>query len=241
MRILIATLLVTPMLFAASLAGALGFTHEIRGGVPSYLATSDTIVVDVFLDADQPNLRLASIAVLTTPGVSYDPAASSVLPIVHPAPSYGTSGAQPAYILYTPGSGMSPATVMYPTQTPAWQTFPLDTPEQLEGWATQVNVNYAEASLAGTVAIETHVWIASLVYHVDTAALPFVTIALKFTSSNPFEACCSVDLIDAATLSDPIYVPSLPEPTTAALIGLGTLVLAIAGRTKPQAGHPGRT
>jgi hypothetical protein len=229
MRILIATLLVTPMLFAASQAGALGFTHEIRGGAPSSFAPSDTIVVDVFLDADQPNLNLASIAVLTTPGISYDAAASLALPVVHPAPSYGTTGAQPGYILYSPGSGMSPATAMYPVQTPTWQTFPLDTPEQVEGWATQVNVNYAEASLAGTVAIETHVWIASLVYHVDTAL--DATIALKFTSSNPFEACCNLDLIDAATLSDPIYI-SAPEPGTLALIGLGSLVLAIAGRKK---------
>jgi hypothetical protein len=229
MRILITNLLaVAVLLFGATSASAFAFNMSVReGSSVTSLAVSDTVTVDIFMDAD-PGLQILGLGVLAGAPLGYDIVASENLPIIYPAPkeAYGTTGAAPGYVLYTAGM---PATSVYPLQNPA-QTWP-----NPPAGATQVNVNFAEGAINPAVASGSNIWIASLVFHVDE---PFESalIGLTLEAGGNVLRVNDVELDPAGVaLSKPIKIsglPVVPEPTTAVLIGLGVLGLAVAGRRK---------
>jgi hypothetical protein len=217
------------LLFGATSASAFAVSMVARGGVTS-LTTSQTVTVDVFLDVTA-GMTILSIGVLnsSTAALLYDGPASAALAL-HPQigsnPLAGCyfgncSGAQPSYILYT-GRG-SPA--MSPLNVPYFVNFPA--PPGTE----QVNVSYVEDSFGTTTAITNGLYIATLVFHV-VGINASETIQLAITSSNIIQAGTFVVPPTSITLSAPIGVTTVPEPTTAVLIGLGVLGLGLAGRRR---------
>ena len=229
MRILITNLLaVALLLFGAASASAFAINMTARGAT-SGLTSSDTVIVDVFLDAD-PGIQLLSVGVLY-PGdgtVLYDgPGSAALTPI-----GSGPSGAQPSYLLYTPASGsfmaMVPLTILYPQQTPYWLNWPAPPPGQ-----DQVNINYAEASLTPSLGSGTGIYIATLVFHIEPG-FTGGSVELSLTSGgNVLQASGSIVDPNTVPLSAPIVLTGVvPEPTTAMLIGLGVLGLAVAGRRR---------
>ena len=223
MRILTLNLFVTALLLlGATSASAFAVSMTARGDTNS-LITSDTVTVDVFLDADA-GITIFSVAVISSnPAVlAYDQAASLALapgfnPCVGPICG-GDNGTQPSYLLYTGGMG---ASYLIPLQTPAFLEFPtLGT--------GHVNINYIERTLGTTTLTGTGIYVASLVFHV-VGDIVSETLSLAFTSSNVLQS--GVTIIDPATigLSAPILVP---EPTTAMLMGLGILGLGLAARRR---------
>ena len=226
-------LVVALLLFGATSASAFAVNMTARGaGVAgiSSLATSDTVTVDVFLDATG-GITIFSVAVIndTPAALLYDGPASSALP---PSPdclyplcgnTFGSNnGAQPSYVLY--GMVGKSTSYLVPLQTPHFLNFP----PEFSG-TEQVNVNYTDFAL-GTTITTGQVYVATLVFHV-VAGFDVATLSLAFTSSNLIQTGTVVT--DPATigLSAPISLTGhVPEPTTAMLIGLGILGLGLAGR-----------
>ncbi len=233
MRMLPARLLVWILSVVALVAGgappvgAWAVAMNVRGGGPlSSFTTSDTVTLDLLLDAE-PGLQSFSVSVLHNDVLGYDPVASASLPIVHAAPpaSYGTTGARPAYILYAPGP---PAAALYPVPgSAAWPAWP--SPPAGKG---QEKVDYATGSLASTLASGTGIWIASLVLHVtaefDTAEI--------FLDPGGIIIQANGSAIDPASviLPEPIVLTghAVPEPLTGLLMGAGLVVAAAASRRR---------
>ena len=213
------------LLLAAANASAFAVNMTARGATDS-LTTSSTVTVDVFLDATG-GITIFSVAVMSDPAVlKYDAAASAALPLHPQSPLYGGStGAQPSYVLY--GMVGKSATYLKPLQTPAFLEFPVT-------GTGQVNVNFIENALGTTTATGTGIYLASLVFHV-LADFATSELSLAFTSANLIQTGVVVTPESAIGLSAPITLagpPTIPEPTTAMLIGLGVLGLLLAGRRR---------
>lgn len=200
----------------AGQATAFAIDMVARGPTTS-LAPSDTVTVDVFLDAEF-GITVLSVAVLASNDdvLDYDPVASAASPRCPTCTGAGTSGAQPSYILYV---GMDEG-LLYPVQTPAFLNWPAPPAGQ-----EQVNVHYLEPQLVGTVASATDIWIATLVFHV---AQDFETETLSLSLDPGLGGAPGVytrtAIVPPSTvpLSAPIVLTgTLPEP--------GTLHLLVAG------------
>jgi hypothetical protein len=208
------------LLFGATSASAFAINMTARGATSS-LVTSNTVTVDVFLDAD-PGLTFLGINVIASndASIDYDAAASAAA-----AASGGAGpGAQPTYILYTAGKA---STVLYPQQTPAFLNWPAP-----PVGAEQVNVNYAEPAFGSASASGTGIWIATLVFHINTALTSTESIALSLTAGGGIlQTGATVVAPSAVALSAPILL-TVPEPTSAALLVLGIGGLLVAGRRR---------
>lgn len=169
------------------------------------LVTSDTVQVDLYLDAD-PGLQLLSIGVLwETDRLDLQPLASSS------APS----------ILETVNPGPGEAASVDRLRDP-WVEWPGDKPPGF----SQVNVDYASApDFFPAPASGTNIWLTSLVFHVIDGAggVPVIDVTLG-TSSNILQA--------NGVVVDPADVPItlIPEPMNAVLLGLGIALAAAGGR-----------
>jgi hypothetical protein len=215
------------VLGAASSATAFAVNMTARGSTSS-LATSDTVTVDVFLDAE-PGLALFAIGVILADdsALDYDPVASAAATRCATCIGPGTSGAQPSYILYTGGK---PATILYPLQTPAFANWP---GVLVYPGSEQLNLNYADASFNSATASGTNIWIATLVFEVSQV-FSFTTLFLTMDAAGNVLAIddgLTIVPPTAIGLSGPIYITGvIPEPGTATLLGLGLVGLGIARR-----------
>jgi hypothetical protein len=221
MRTLTINLLAAALLvFSAGSASAYNIDMQVRGGIlPSY-TSSDTITIDVFLDADAP-INLLSVAVLSTAGtVDYCKACSEALL----AGGGAGPGAQPSYILYAPGAGTAVATALYPVVTPSFDLFPPPLGFQ------QVNINYFEGGNNATTATGANVWIASLVYHISGSGT--LNISMEPSSAILTDTAGGINLKDQVTITGSAVSIVVPEPATALLIGFGLLGLGLAGSRK---------
>lgn len=240
MRILITNLLaVAALLFSATSASALFFDidMQVRPGSANSdllsLVTSDTVTVDVFFGTDVPLMQQLAIGVVSPDTVTYDVAASVALPVIYPAPipAYGTTGAQTGYLLYGAVGKVAAALYSVTDQPVAWIA--------PDPGTNKTNINFQVADLfTPTPAVGTGIWVSSIVFHIgpgfgggelslQISGLGSVLRAnnIVYSTTNPELITLSAPLI----LSGPVVVP---EPTTAALIGLGILGLAVAGRRK---------
>jgi hypothetical protein len=234
MRILTLNLLaVALLLFGASSASAFAINWAARGATTS-LTTSDTVTVDVFLDAED-GLALLSVGVLfpNDGSLTYTGGAA---PGSGPGANYpisgATNGAQASYLLYSPANmtAMTPAVTIYPQQSPEWLYWTGTLPPGQQ----QVNINYADATITGSAASGTGIYIATLVFHVEPG-LTSSALQLSLTSGgNILQQYATILDPSEVTLGAPIVISGVPvpEPTTAALIGLGILGLAMAGRRR---------
>jgi len=212
---------------AASQASAFAIDMVARGPT-SGLAVSDTVTVDVFLDAD-PGLVLLSVAVLGSSSavLDYDVPATLARERCDVCSGSSTSGAQPSYILYV---ASKTSRVLYPVQTPYFPEWPAPPPGEL-----QVNINYAEASLFPNPGFGTGIWIATMVFRVsqdfDTETL---SLSLDTGLGGPPGVQTGTGFVPPGEigLSAPIVLTgTVPEPGTLVLLGVGVaLVAALGGR-----------
>jgi hypothetical protein len=218
MRTLIINLLATALLlFGASSASAFGLSMSLNPGSSpastAVVAPSDFVIVDVYLDAD-PGLGFLIVAVLFDDDgiLVYEP---------------GNSGT-PSYILYSPGAGTSSPTYVVPENSPPTYWGGDQQPGKL-----QINLAYLEASLGSATATGLGIWIGTIVFHVaqigDGAST--VSIALLPGGLTIVEAYGN-DVQGLTSVSGSFTFHTVPEPTTALLIGFGLVGLTMAGRRK---------
>lgn len=218
MRTLLAAVLAAGSIGVAGQASAWAIDMFERNPPLVAHITSDTVTVDVFLDAE-PNLTIFSIGVLYDSSLlAYDGPASAALP----ASGAAGPGAQPSYILYAPGK---PATYLVPLQTPYFLTFPAPP------GVGQVNVNWVEVGFNEASATGNGIWVASLVFHVIMASLAPTEISLAFTSSNLIQTGTVVVDPNTVALSAPVVV-NLPEASAAVMIGLVLVGLRAGGQLR---------
>ena len=220
------------LLFGATSASAYSLDMTRRGfestNVVTGISSTSVITVDVFFtnnEVGDVDVGLLSVGVVfDNPGMQYDAVATEILPVIYAAPAnppYNTTGGGPAYILFAPaGRGVI---AMYRQQTP-WQTFPAPP------GSGQVNVNFAvPGGVGSTPAKASNTWIGSLVFHVESGYAGGL-IQLCMTCGGNILSTTNGNESTLVALGAPLVL--VPEPTTAALIGLGVLGLAIAGRRK---------
>jgi hypothetical protein len=198
------------LLVFASAASAFEITMTTSYGGET-IAVSDSVVVDVFIDTEA-GLVVWSGAVLYDPDeLFYDSAASAALP----PQAAGPSGAQPSYILYTGGR---PSTILYPQQTPAWLNWPAPPADK-----EQVNINWAEKSLAPATASGTGIYVASMVFETTADGTAVIELCTS-CGGNVLDFDGVVPPSDIPLNGTPITV-TVPEPAVAglALAGLATL------------------
>jgi hypothetical protein len=230
MRILKLNLLAAALLlFGATSASAYAINMVARGSTSS-LTTSSTVVVDVFLDADV-GLTFFSVSVNAsdTTILDYKGPESAALARCGACTGGGASGAQPSYILFTPGSFMMPQTILYPVVSPNWLTWSAPDPGE-----EQVNIDFVENTFSQATASGTGIWIGSLVWHV-TQAFDTTSLFLSMTNGgNIIQSGANppVPPSDIALSAPIVLTGHLPEPTTAMLIGLGVIGLVVAGRRR---------
>ena len=95
-----------------------------------------------------------------------------------------------------------------------------------------MNIDYVEGALFITQALGTGIYIATLVFHV-VSGFTSESLSLAFTSRNIILAGTFVTPVSQIGLSAPILLTgTVPEPTTAMLIGLGIVGLGLASRRR---------
>jgi len=214
MRTLIINLLATALLlFGATSASAFALNAQLNPGsaaTTGIVAPSDLVIVDVYLDAD-PGLGFLSVALLYDDDgiLVYEPGASSM----------------PTYILYTGGKG---ATYLIPNINPPALWGGVQQPGK-----KQIQIDYLEQALGSATASGTGIWIATIVFHVAAVGDGQSTIDLTLLSngSNIVEAY-GVNITSTVPTTGTFVAntATIPEPTTALLIGFGLVGLTLAGR-----------
>lgn len=212
MRRMITTLLATALvLFGAGTASAVSvyMTSDYDG--VSVLPVGATVNIELFLDADVTRIQLLSV------GVAFDNTIFQYNP-----QSLAATGV-PTYILY--GSVGMAMTALYAQQDP-WQTWPGTV---LPGTA-QVNVNWADPSFTGTGITGLGIKIAGIQLQVISAGDGLGDVILS--SSLGGNVLQVLGVVQPLPTSGSFVVNTIPEPTTAVLVGLGLAGLGIAGRRR---------
>lgn len=142
------------LLLGATHASAFGYTMAARGPTSS-LTTSDSVIIDGFLDSGPGRLQGFSVGILypNDGTIVYDGPAAAALPQI---PRPGSSGAQPSYILYTGAKGST--IILYPGASPFFPNLASGLPPGQE----QVDIDYFGSLPTGLAASGTGIYIATL-------------------------------------------------------------------------------
>jgi hypothetical protein len=225
MRLLMINMLATALvLFSASFAGAFELRLVPQQG--ALVPENSTVLYDVYLDSQgDKNITFFSVS------LSYDAAVMTYNP--------GLSDAADYYPLYAPavvgGKAIPsfPATWLVPNSDP-----PFDwagnggggTPDGLTG---QVNLDFltnqgATGQAQGTA---TNEWLGTWAFDIGSGTSPLV---FGFDGGgNVFSINGDgTTVIPATPILGENYVSTVPEPTTALLVGLGLVGLGVAGRNR---------
>jgi hypothetical protein len=221
MRTFTINLLATALLlFGASSASAYSFdlVQSSGPGTATILVPSDVITFDLYANVDQANTQAFQLAVLFDNDaiLTYDIGASSA----------------PLYILYTGGKGAT-----YLNSNSGTGGAPLWGSDQQPG-QQQVNVAFTENALGFAPKTGNNIWIATLVFHVGVVGDGQSTIELALLGNGSTvvsvgTGCGGVvgcDISGSVELNGSYTFSTIPEPTTALLIGFGLVGLTLAGR-----------
>lgn len=213
MRTLIINLLATGLLlFGASSASAFALYATLNPGSSStatILAPSSLVILDVYLDAD-PGLGFLAVALTWDDDgiLNYEPGASSM----------------PSYVLYNYTSkGVTQKLV--PNVNPPGYWNGINVPGKV-----QINIEYLEPAFNSTGASGTGIWLATIVFHVAAIGDGLSTIDLTLNANGTIVEAFTLDEKGNTPTTGTFTVETIPEPTTALLIGFGLVGLALAGR-----------
>lgn len=212
MRTLIINLLATALLlFGAASASAYSFSASLNPGsadTSSILGPSDLVIIDVYADVDISGTNGFTVAVLfdDDPILTYEPGSSVMA----------------SYILYTGGKG---ATYLIPNVEPPGYWNGTQQPGK-----KQVNVEFIEAGLGTAPATGNNLWLTTLVFHVGDVGDGESTIELTLDAAGTIVQVNDADISGGVTTAGTFTISTVPEPTTALLIGFGLVGLTLAGR-----------
>ena len=200
---------------------AQGYAFQYRVNLPpqppgnlALAVTSDTVSVDLYLDAE-PGLNSFEIGVLWDDALyEYDPSLNTA----------------PSYILYDPDAGMAAASHLFPNGT--WSEWPTPPPGR-----AQANVRFLSsggfdlpASASGQ-----DIWVASLIFHVTQPVyLDSFEVSLGVGGTGVFvggnRSTIPLEQLDPAD----VPITRLPEPLTATLLGAAIALAAAFGFRVPR-------
>jgi hypothetical protein len=221
--------LLATLALGASNAQAYSFTVTTNYVDSTVLAVSDTVTVNVYIDATESGLQLLSASVNGE---------DSILDHVPTPANCGVSGptagcGSPTYILYSPAAGATGATLLYPQQNPFIRWTGIEPPN-----TEQININYAEAGLGFAQATGSGVWIASVVWHVADVGDGEADISVSLLNNGNIVRSNGINLdasqipVNGVNGEWSFQVKTIPEPSLVALLGLGALGLGYAGRRR---------
>jgi hypothetical protein len=217
MRLLIINLLATALLiFGAASASAWSVTMVEQTSYDGQVVNgSETIIIDIYLDATEVGLQLFTIPVVYDPTIlAFDSGSSS----------------EPSYILYSAGTGATPAVYLYPQSDPLIEWPGLPTPGAPGG---QVNLGWLSTGLNPTGASGLGIHIATMVFHVTGAPGDGVGEIGLLADGNGWTLRVDGVQYPSSSIGTSGSVAVLtPEPTTALLVGLGLIGLGVAGRRR---------
>lgn len=201
------------LLLAASDARAWAiYLEELE---PKIYTIGDTVTVTLRTDVDAPGVELLAINVLYDAGAfEYVSAASFV----------------PSYVLFSPWEGKgAPSVYLAPGQDPPelWPAPPAG--------SQQVNVMFYEVNLNTTRATGDGILLATLVFHVAGFGDGTGRIDIATSYGGGVYRVNGIDRGHASggtgeLIESPGLVLVIPEPSTAVLLGVGVLALAVARR-----------
>lgn len=215
MRLLMINLLATALvLFSASFASA----YELRlvSATPANTISSvgDIVSYDIFLDTQGVNEGI----VLFSASLIFDPAVVNY--------RLDLSDAEDYYPLYAPGSGKTqPATWLIPIADPhqLWPAPPAG--------LNQVNVDFIEVNLNESIGTSTNEYLGTLAFEVTGEG----TSAMNWS----FDGGGNIFNVQGVAIDEQVsmvntlpVITTIPEPTTALLVGLGMVGLGVAGRRR---------
>lgn len=185
-------------------------TSAYAGGA---LSPSDSVTVDLYLDAD-PGLVFFAVAVLWN-----DDTTLAYVP---------SNSMMPTYILYNYVS-KGVASQLIPNVNPPGYWNGINVPGK-----RQFNVEYVDLDFGGNggAAGGIGVWIASVAFHVENTTQATNTITVTYSANGTIvEDAAAADLKGLSTITNPDLVLNLPEPS-AALLGVGAVASLVFVRSR---------
>lgn len=176
------------------------------------LSPSDTVTVEVYLDANDPGLQGLSVALLwdDTGTVDYVPGSTTMA----------------SYILYTGGKG---ATYLIPNANPPlyWNGIPIP-------GKRQTNIEFVEPSLSAAPATETNIWLASVVMMVVGPGPLSGTnqLTMSFAPNGTIVRSSDMDVKGLSTVTNPDVTLNLPEPSAALLAVVAVSTIGFVRRRR---------
>ena len=210
MRLLIINMLTLALLVLGATSASASSVWMTEVGWTSSVTqfeVSDTVRITVSIDAD-PNIAVLGVGVVADPGLAYDQGLSSTT-------SYLFYGGKGAYLVATDACGGYPGGA-------GCIPYPLD--------PQQVNIEYISSSLPGGSLLGGTAQMVELVFHASAPGAH--VLSFRFDPDMGGIHQLGDGSRPPLGLGGDLVVHVIPVPTTALLVGLGLVGLAVAGRRR---------